>query len=227
MDDKKGARSAMAQSKQQTTGKCVPARLEEAPEGTPHPTIPNVFATRVLFGLKRKEAAAWLAKRAMGIVENCLTQEMRAFQKERARHEMIVSMELEMLETGKTCRVNALLDNGYTAMCMDRDYTKAQGFEMKELDSAIMARNADRTPNTKGRITHYIELIMSLGSHRERQKFLITGLGKARLFISYDWLFKHNPEINWRDQKIAFSRCPEECNMSGTETQEGVGKDDL
>jgi hypothetical protein len=65
---------------------------------------------------------------------------------------------------------------------MDQDYAKAQGFEMKELDSAIVARNADGTPNTKGRITHYVELIMSLGSHRERQKFLITGLGKAQLF---------------------------------------------
>jgi hypothetical protein len=112
-------------------------------------------------------------------------------------------------------------------VCSDRDYAKAQGFEMKKLDSAIVARNTDGTLNTKGRITHYVELIMSLGSHHERQKFLITGLGKARLFISYDWLFKHNPEINWRDQKIVFSRCPEECNMSGTETQEGVRKDDL
>jgi hypothetical protein len=172
VDDKKGARSMMAQSKQQTTGKCVPAGLEEAPkEGMePHPTIPNVYKTKVPFGLRRKEAVKWFARRAMGIAESRLAQEMRAFQKERARHEMIVSVELETLETGKTRRVNTLLDNGCTTTCMDRDYAKAQGFEMKELDSAIVARNADGTPNTKGRITHYVELIMSLGSHRERQE---------------------------------------------------------
>jgi hypothetical protein len=109
---------------------------------------------------------------------------------------MIVSVELEMLETGKTCRVNALLDNGCTTTCMDQDYAKVQGFEMKELDSAIVGRNADGTMNTKGRITHYVEMIMSIGPHWERQRFLITGLSKTQLFIGYDWLFKHNLEIN-------------------------------
>jgi hypothetical protein len=70
-------------------------------------------------------------------------------------------------------------------------------------------------------------MIMSLGSHCEQERFLITGLGKARLFIGYDWLFKYNTEINWRDQKITFSRCLEECNMSGMEFQTGFGKDQL
>jgi hypothetical protein len=62
---------------------------------------------------------------------------------------------------------------------------------------------------------------MGIGPHQERQKFLVTGLGKAHVFIGYDWLFKHNPEINWRDQKIMFSCCPSECNVTGNKTAEG------
>jgi hypothetical protein len=80
-DDKKGAKCAMAQSKQQTTKLCVPAGLEEAPEELePHPTLPNVFKTKVPFGLRRKEASKWLARRAMGIAENRLQEELREFQ---------------------------------------------------------------------------------------------------------------------------------------------------
>jgi hypothetical protein len=39
-------------------------------------------------------------------------------------------VELETLETGKTCRVNVLLDNSCATTCMDRDYAKVQGFEI-------------------------------------------------------------------------------------------------
>ncbi|KAJ6527027.1 hypothetical protein B0H19DRAFT_969970 [Mycena capillaripes] len=103
---------------------------------------------------------------------------------------------LEALDTGKTRAVKALLDNGCTTTCIDRDYAKAEGFEQHELDVHIIARNADGTENARGKITHYVELIMTVGPHKERQRFLVTGLGKPRVFIGYDWLFKHNPEID-------------------------------
>lgn len=83
------------------------------------------------FKLKKLEAAKWLARRAMGIAESRLAQEMRAFQKERERHEMLVTIGLEALDTGKKRSIRALLDNGCTTTCMDRDYAKAQGFEQK------------------------------------------------------------------------------------------------
>lgn len=162
----------------------------------------------------------------MGITESRLAQELREFQKQRKQHEMLVSVELTSPDTGKTRRIKALLDNGCTTTCIDRAYAKAENYELKELDQKIIARNADGTENTGGRITHYVELIMGVGMHKERQRFLVTGLGKARVFIGYDWLFKHNPEIDWRDQKITFSRCPSECNMKGTETSEGVKKEE-
>ena len=100
------------------------------------------------------------------------------------------------------------------------------GFNLKELDVPILARNADGTENTKGKITQFVELIMGVGPHKERQRFLITGLGKARVFIGYDWLFKHNPEVDWRSQKVLFSRCPPECGMTGTEYGKGDCQED-
>lgn len=135
---------------------------------------------------------------------------------------MLVPIMLTALDTGKSRSVKALLDNGCTTTCIDRDYAKAEDFEMKELDVHIVARNADGTENNRGKITHYVELQMGIGRHQEKQRFLVTGLGKARVFIGYDWLLKHNPEIDWRSQKITFSRCPAECNMEGKKPQTSV-----
>ena len=33
------------------------------------------------------------------------------------------------------------------------------------------------------------------------------------IFLGYDWLVKHNPEINWKNRMITFTRCPESCTM--------------
>ena len=42
-------------------------------------------------------------------------------------------------------------------------------------------------------------------------EFTITDIGKKDIFIGHDWLQHHNPEINWQDKKIKFSRCPGSC----------------
>lgn len=84
----------------------------------------------------------------MGITESRLAQELRKFQKQRKQHEMLVSVELTSPDTGKTRRIKALLDNGYTTTCINRVYAKAENYELKELDQRIIARNVDGTENT-------------------------------------------------------------------------------
>jgi hypothetical protein len=171
--------------------------------------------TRLTFGVRMRAGVAWQKNPKPGT----LAKELKQLQAERRRHEMLVPIVLTSLTTGKTRGVKALLDNGCTRTCIDWGYAKAEGFEMTELDVPITANNADGTENAHGKITHYVELQMGIGSHQERIKFLVTSLGKARIFIGMDWLLKHNPEIDWRTQKIVFSRCPPECNMEGQESE--------
>ena len=103
--DKKGDKVAEAQS----------LKEEVAPNGS--------IRTRVPFGLKKQEAPRWLARRAMGITESRLAQELREFQKQRNQHEMLVPVELMSPDTGKTRRIKVLLDNGCTTTCIDWAYT--------------------------------------------------------------------------------------------------------
>jgi hypothetical protein len=43
----------------------------------------------------------------------------------------------------------------------------------------------------------------------------ITDTGKSNMIIGYNWLRKHNPEINWEKGELKFSRCPLPANALG------------
>ena len=33
------------------------------------------------------------------------------------------------------------------------------------------------------------------------------------MFLGYDWLIKHNPEVNWKNRTIKFTKCPKNCKI--------------
>ena len=47
--------------------------------------------------------------------------------------------------------------------------------------------------------------------HEEEINFGVSNLGKTNVFLGYDWLKTHNPEIDWINNKIHFTRCPPQC----------------
>jgi len=38
-------------------------------------------------------------------------------------------------------------------------------------------------------------------------------LNRTDMFLGHDWLVKHNPEFNWKNRTIKFTRYPESCTM--------------
>ncbi|CAK5278034.1 unnamed protein product [Mycena citricolor] len=128
---------------------------------------------------------------------------------------MDVYVQITGLDSGKMCRVKALLDSGCSTCCIDTDYTWAEKLDIQELPQPIVACNADDTENISGQNTHYVNLRMRIGPHVEVHTFLLTCLGKARIFIGLNWLMEHNPEVDWQEQTMRFSRCPEQCHMRG------------
>jgi len=38
-------------------------------------------------------------------------------------------------------------------------------------------------------------------------------LNSIDMFLGYDWLVKHNPEVNWNTETIQFTRCPKKCKI--------------
>jgi hypothetical protein len=130
---------------------------------------------------------------------------------------MMVPIKVETLDSLKTRSIRGLIDTGCTDSCVDEKWVKEENFELQKLDVPRRAHNADGTPNITGDITYYVELRMTIGPHTNKQQFFVSNLGKAKMFIGYDWIRDHNPIIDWRKHKIVFSQCPPECN-SGPKT---------
>ena len=41
----------------------------------------------------------------------------------------------------------------------------------------------------------------------------VTDLNRIDMFLEYDWLVKHNTEVNWKNGIIQFTRYSESCKM--------------
>jgi hypothetical protein len=53
---------------------------------------------------------------------------------------------------------------------------------------------------------------MIVQDHVKRMQFAISDLGETDIFIGYEWLKKHNPDVDWRASTLFFTWCPNECN---------------
>ena len=56
-------------------------------------------------------------------------------------------------------------------------------------------------------------LEVEINKHKKQLKAVVIDLNSIDIFLEYDWLVKHNPEVNWKDGKIWFTRCPRFCKM--------------
>ena len=41
----------------------------------------------------------------------------------------------------------------------------------------------------------------------------VIDLNGTDMFLGHDWLIKHNPEVNWKNNTIRFTRCPGSCTI--------------
>ena len=90
-----------------------------------------------------------------------------------------------------------------------------------------MATNANGTINAGGKITDMVRLKIKIQDHKEIMELTIADIGKNDIFIGHDWLQHHNPEIDWQDKKIKFSRCPGVCYQTSSveEPEDEINED--
>ena len=64
-----------------------------------------------------------------------------------------------------------------------------------------------------GEITRVAPLEIKINSHKEQLEAAVMDLDGTDMFLGYDWLVKHNLEINWKNSTIRFTRYPGQCTM--------------
>jgi len=92
--------------------------------------------------------------------------------------------------------VKVLLNSGITGMFMDREMTKRYGFKMTKLERPLKVKNVNGTENSRGSITHQVEVNVFYKNHMKRIRMDMCNLGKMEVILGMPWLQVHNLEIN-------------------------------
>ena len=80
--------------------------------------------------------------------------------------------------------------------------------KLQRLGRPVAVKNVDRTNNSRGAITHQVEVDMYYKSHVKRMRMDVCDLGKTDVILGMPWLQAHNPEINWETGEVKMTRCP-------------------
>jgi len=109
-------------------------------------------------------------------------------------------------KNGKKLKVKALMDSGCTHTGIDEQLVKNKKIQTKPINFSFEVFNADGTKNRE--MTKVAPLEIEINGHKETLEAAVTDL-----FLGHDWLVKHNPEVNWKNGTIKFTRCPGNCIM--------------
>ena len=99
----------------------------------------------------------------------------------------------------------ALLNSGATWSAINETAVHTLGIPIKKLPIPIRLKNTDGTLNANGAITEYCKVQIWILNHIEKIGLTVTNLENTNVFIRYDWLQYHNPEIDWVASKVKFT----------------------
>jgi len=116
-------------------------------------------------------------------------------------------------KNSKNIKIKALVDSRCTHMGIDEQLVKDKRIQTRLINFSFKVFNADRTRNRE--VTKVVPLEIKINKHKEQLKAVVTDLNGTDMdmFLGYNWLIKHNPEVNWKNRMIKFTRYPGSCTM--------------
>jgi len=108
-------------------------------------------------------------------------------------------------------KVKALIDSGCTHTRIDEQLVKNKRIQTKPINFSFEVYNTDGTKNRE--VTRVTLLEVKINRYKEHLKAAVTDLNGTDIFLEHNWLVKLNPEVNWKDSKIKFTRCPGSCRI--------------
>jgi Retroviral aspartyl protease len=99
----------------------------------------------------------------------------------------------------------ALLDSGCTLSAIDKGCVQKHKLRTHKYDNPICSFLSDGLEPKSGQITDFVEMQIRIGNHQEFIHLAVLDLMKMDIFLGYDWLKLHNPEIDWTKNEIGFT----------------------
>ena len=116
------------------------------------------------------------------------------------------------MKNGKKLKVKALVNSGCTHTGIDKQLVKEKRIQTKKINFSFEVFNADGTKNRE--VTKVAPLEVEINGYKETLEAAVMDLDGMDMFLGHDWLVKHNPEVNWKNSTIKFTRCPGNCTMT-------------
>ena len=77
---------------------------------------------------------------------------------------------------------------------------KKEKIKIELIDRSFKIFNIDRTKN--GEVTRFTPLELEINRYMGIFYIAVTDLNSIDMFLRYNWLVKHNPEVNWNKGMI-------------------------
>jgi len=94
---------------------------------------------------------------------------------------------------------------------IDKKLVKDKKIQTKPINFSFEVFNADGMKN--GEVTRVVPLEIKINGHKEQLEAAVMNLDRTDMFLGHNWLVKHNPEVNWKNSTIRFTRCLGQCTM--------------
>jgi len=120
-------------------------------------------------------------------------------------------------KNGKKLKVKALVDSGCMHTGINEQLVKYKRIQTKPINFSFEVFNANGTKN--GEMTKMTPLEIEINGHKETLEVAVMDLDGTDIFLGYDWLVKHNLEVNWKNETIKFTRYLGNCTMKHEDIQ--------
>jgi len=114
-------------------------------------------------------------------------------------------------KNGKKLEVKALVDSGCIHTGINEQLVKDKRIQTKLINFLFEVFNADGIKN--GEVTKVASLEIEINGHKKTLEAAVTDLDGTDMFLGHDWLVNYNPEVNWKNGIIKFTRCLGNCTM--------------
>ena len=114
-------------------------------------------------------------------------------------------------KNSKKIKIKALVNSRCTYTRMNKQLVKDKRIQTRPINFLFEVFNVNGTKN--GEVTKVASLEIKINRYKEQLEAVVTDLNRIDMFLGHNWLVKHNLKVNWRNEIIKFTRCPENCTM--------------
>ena len=105
-----------------------------------------------------------------------------------------------------------MVDSGCTYTGINKQLVKEERIKIELMNRSFKVFNTNRTKNKE--VTRFAPLKVEIDRHKERIDAAVMDLNSTNMFLGYNWLVKHNPEVDWSKETMQFTRCPRICRTN-------------